>query len=477
MRIRTRTYTVQFLILLTLVMGIPASVEAGFIKEWQLKETAAAPVLVVGRVLGVQKGERVPEGSLPWKAETWTMTAGIQVLRVYPDSAEPVAAGRIPVSYFAYGPSVTTFTNGYPPPLPGIEAGQVLILPLQDNKSPASESWKLIADSGVGLVLPARAEIADSGPSPPTARAFLIREIANELSQGTPREVFSAAGYLSSEHENLSGELLPLLNFPKGDERQRWAEVAADFLAALGTPRPSVADLFSAKAEPKDWPAYPNLVVAQAALHELKASQETEDLLIRTWIAQAPLNAWGVATCLLQYADKATTTETLRQALRDDLAGSSYIAWTLVHAGHQATLPEALARALKVADRPGGDFTDLQGAAALLRDFGSDQDLTRLAALVRKYQTADRNFYNVLWQYATENGNPREARVLAVVLHDRRIVSGGTRYCDFALGVLEKAVGRQFGAGGETQKERDDAVSRALAWLESQGLSLPDRAN
>jgi hypothetical protein len=43
-------------------------------------------------------------------------------------------------------------------------------------------------------------------------------------------------------------------------------------------------------------------------------------------------------------------------------------------------LPEALARALKVADRPDGDPGDLQGAAALLRDYGSDQDLKQLAA-------------------------------------------------------------------------------------------------
>ena len=90
---------------------------------------------------------------------------------------------------------------------------------------------------------------------------------------------------------------------------------------------------------------------------------------------------------------------------------------------------------------------------------------------MRKYQIANQKFYQVLWQYATESGNPREARVLAVVLRDRRIVFDETRYCDFAVGVLEKAVGEQFGSGGKTIKERDDAISRALAWLESKGLS------
>ena len=163
--------------------------------------------------------------------------------------------------------------------------------------------------------------------------------------------------------------------------------------------------------------------------------------------------------------------ESLRQALRDDVVGSSYVAWTFAHAGHPTALPEALARALRVADRPKTDPTDLQGAAATLRDYGNDQQLKRLAELVRKYQTGDRNFYSMLWQSATEAGNPREARVLAVVLRDRRAAFDNIRYCDFAVGVLEKAVGQQFGSNGKTEKERDDAVTRALTWLKSHGVS------
>jgi hypothetical protein len=165
------------------------------------------------------------------------------------------------------------------------------------------------------------------------------------------------------------------------------------------------------------------------------------------------------------------TTETLRRALRDDLNGSSYIAWTFAHIGHQAVLNEALVRALKVADRPSGDLTDLQGAAMLLRDFGSDQQLDQLAGLVRKYQTQDREFYSPLWQWSTESDNPRAARVLAVVLRDRNPISKEMRVCDFAVGVLERATGQHFGAGGKILAERDAAVSRALAWIKGQGIA------
>ena len=66
---RIKTILEKFLIVLLLCT--PVGVRAGFIKVWQLKEIAAAPVLVVGRVLDVQKNERVPDGSLPWNAETW----------------------------------------------------------------------------------------------------------------------------------------------------------------------------------------------------------------------------------------------------------------------------------------------------------------------------------------------------------------------------------------------------------------------
>ncbi len=436
------------LLTILLLAAKPTEVEAGFMKIWQLKETAAAPVLVVGQVLSIQKGERVPNA----KAETWMMTAEFQVLRSY---GKPVAASTIKVHFLAYGPSVTQFVNGYPPPLPNLKPGQVLILPLQENKNPASELWQLTADSGADLTIPARAELTDSGPPPSTARAFLDREIANALTQGTPPEVSQVASYLAGQYEDLKGELMPLLDAAIGDNRPRWAEVATNLLAAQGIPRPSVADLLSAK-EPNDWRGR----LTQATLQKLKASPETDTLLIKTWIAEAPLHAWGSANSLLEYANNPVTTETLRQALQNDLAGSSYIAWTLAHNGHQANLQEAITRALKVADRPEADGSDLQGAAALLRDYGSDNDLKQLAALVRKYQTRNEKFYATLWQYATEDGNPREARVLAVVLQDRRIVFKETRYCDFARGVLEKAVGQNF-----------SDVPQALKWLKSQGLA------
>src|SRR5271169_4117832 len=87
---RSRMQTAPLLTVLLLLAAMPLVLQAGFVKVWQLQETAAAPVLVVGRVLGVRKVERLPEGSLPWKAETWAMTAEIEVLRSYTNAGEPL---------------------------------------------------------------------------------------------------------------------------------------------------------------------------------------------------------------------------------------------------------------------------------------------------------------------------------------------------------------------------------------------------
>lgn len=63
---RRATEMVPRIILAMLLLLAPAGVQAGFLKIWELKETAAAPVLVVGRVIDVKKIERVPDGSLAW---------------------------------------------------------------------------------------------------------------------------------------------------------------------------------------------------------------------------------------------------------------------------------------------------------------------------------------------------------------------------------------------------------------------------
>jgi hypothetical protein len=441
---------------------LPGSLQAAITTRWRLQDTAKAPVLVVGRVLGVEKGVRDAEVSLKQRRDVFDMTAEIQVLRSFTLGGATIAANRIRV-HFLWFPH-----TGVDLPLPGFETDQVVIVPLQENRNPATEVWRMTSEAGEDLILPTAALLPDEGPLPMTSAQFLFREIANALSRGTPAEMAGMGRYLAAQdmpgtEEDLAGGLMPLLEPILGADRQGWAKVTTNVMAGKGIPRPTIADLFAGKVQPFER----SMLLVQATLRKLGQSPETDALLIRTWIANAPWHAWGSGMSLVEYAKHPVATETLRRALTDDVPGSSGIAWTLVRNGNREVLPEALARALKVADRPAGDPGDLQGAAMLLRDFGSDQDLDQLAALVRKYQTLDRNFYGMLWQYATEAGNPRETRVLAVVLGDRSIVphssTEGFRVCDYALENLERAVGQTFGAG-------DAAIARAQAWLRSQGI-------
>lgn len=210
--------------------------------------------------------------------------------------------------------------------------------------------------------------------------------------------------------------------------------------------------------------------MARAALGKLGQTPETDALLIRTWIGNAPSEAWGAATSLVEFAKNPVTTETLRAALRNDVVGSAQIALFVARNGNREILADALARALRVADRPADGSPEVQSAGMLLSQFGSDQDLRRVAELVRKHQTLDRGFYMNLWQSVAV------PRVLAVVLQDRNEVTGRNpdhlRVCDYALSNLESATGQQFGSGAATAvAQRDEAIARAQAWLKSQGIT------
>ena len=447
---------------------------------WPLQDVAKkAPVLVVGRVLSVKKVGRNAEASSKGQTDIVDMTAEMEVLRSFTHGGETIAANRIRVGYLGVTP------NGSLSQWPILEPGQVLVFPLQENTNPTTVVWRMIAESGDGLIIPTAAALPDEGPLATTGMQFLLREIANALSRGTPSEMAEMGRYVGSRisfpYDNFSADLMRFLEPIIGNDRQGWAKVVTNVLAGRGAPRPTVSNLFSDKPlladkqPPYDWHAEQGMMLVRAALRKLGQSPETDALLIKTWFADAPWHAWGSGISLVEYAKNPVTTETLRQALKSDVVGSSSIAWTLVRNGNRDVLPEAVERALKLTDRPAADPGDLQGAAMLVRDYGSDQDLDQLAALVRKYQTLDRNFYGMLWQYATEAGNPREARVLAVVLSDRRVVpnssTAGFRVCDYALGELEKAVGQNFGGGAAGTAERDAAITKAQAWLKSQGIT------
>ncbi len=446
-------------------MLLPAVVvQARLSFPWPFSDEAKAPVLVVGRVVSVRNDGRDEAASAKAssgnvKRDIIAMSAEVEVLRSYTHGGETIAANRIRVRF------LDEPAAGFDAAPRLFEPGQVVAIPLQENARPES-LWRLTADSGIDLLIPVAASLKEDETPPATARLFLLREIANSLGRGTQSEAVRTGGYLARQDglpgdQGMAAELMTFLEPMIGADRQGWANVLTDLLAGKGIPRPTVADLFSNNIRPQQ----ESMILARAALGKLGQSPATNALLIRTWIGNAPAEAWGAAGSLAEYATNPVTTETLRAALRNDVAGSAQIALSVARNGNRDILADALARALRVADRPAEGVSELQSAGMLLGEFGSEQDLRRAVELVRKYQTLDRNWYSEMWQ--TVGMSKGGSRVLAVVLRDRDSVGGNNpdnlRVCDFALEDLERLTGQKFGVG-------DSAIARAQAWLRSQGI-------
>lgn len=231
------------------ILLLSVSSRAGLTTYWGLQDTAKAPVLVVGRVLSVEKGARDADVSFRQRRDVFDMTAQIEVLRSFTQGGGTIAANPIRVRFLWFPPT------GIDLPLPGFEAGQVVIVPLQENRNPATEVWRMTAESGEGLILPAAAELRDGGPPPATARLFLLREIANSLGRGTPSEAVRTGRYLATQDmtrgdQGIAGDLMVFLEPMLGSDRQGWANLLTNMLAGRGVPRPTVAQLFSNNIHP-----------------------------------------------------------------------------------------------------------------------------------------------------------------------------------------------------------------------------------
>ncbi|QOY88769.1 hypothetical protein [Paludibaculum fermentans] len=461
----------RFLSLLVVVACLPLVLPAKILFPWQLEDAEKAPVLVTGRVMAVLKGERLPTSATGWSDETWSRIAEIEVLRRFPDSEEGRSLGRMRVRFLAYSPAVHFRSIGSPPPLPDIQAGQVLILPLHDNRNQADEPWRLTHDSGGRLVIPVRADMSNAEPPPATARAFLDRELANTLSYGGAKEVFDLADYLADQERDLALELMPLLTARVGNDRLRWAEIGSNLVATQWVPSPSVAQMLGGEVDRRSSKYRERIYLMAEVLSKLGPGTDCEALLIQAWVDEAPVNAGRTGWALRNFAEHPLTIRLLREALQRDLEGTTKVAFVLASEGHTGILPNALSSALRVVDQADATGSELQNALELLQKYGTDAEWRKLAALVGKYQAKDEIRYRFLWYGSTVSGSEPGARVLAVVMADTRRTELGARYCDEALERLEKSMKRSFGSGGTTLAARDEAIARALAWLRVRRLA------
>jgi hypothetical protein len=77
----------------------------------------------------------------------------------------------------------------------------------------------------------------------------------------------------------------------------------------------------------------------------------------------------------------------------------------------------------------------------VIRYFGSDQQFSQLLDTIKQYQYRDRHRYDDLWSATVWSDNPRERKVLDILLVDQRADANGLRYSDIARGELTRLKG------------------------------------
>lgn len=210
--------------------------------------------------------------------------------------------------------------------------------------------------------------------------------------------------------------------------------------------------------------------IVEHATQRLSQFSEGDLLLATALLENMPLFP-GRRGPVLDLADEPALIAGLREGLREDVPGSMTLAYVLAQSGSVELLPEALARALRIADQPESHYNDVTAAGQLSLEFGNDEHLRAYAALVRKFQTEDQRFYRQLWVSATGEGSSNSAYTLAVVLEDQRTAYDDVRNCDNAVVYLERATGQSFrNAPDSSLAERDRAIERAFAWLRTEGI-------
>jgi hypothetical protein len=459
-------------LLLALIALLIELAKAPLIKQWQLEETATAPVLAVCQVDGVANDGLVPAGVLKWQIPTDYAFAELRVLRSFRQTGNisPRQGDRIRLQFYTYHERNAMRTGS--PIFPWFKKGDILVVPLQQNSTPSLSTWRLTADEGMSITVPTIRQPWRSEARPQSSMEFLFHELAGSLAYGSPDDAFRTASYLESQSSPiLKSQLMPLLEAAVASDEDRWIEIASSLLSSLGIPRPSVADFRSGKWRTGSRSLDGIDALIAAVLEKLPRSARTEEQLIYRLIDDAAVHYWGSAMSLIEFANQGALIEHLKRALSRRKPGTVYIAWTLVNSGQKAFLQEALAYAIQLIEQPGEGANDMQAACPLVRDYGTDAQFHRLLAAIRRYQHEDLQQYQTLFGYTLYSGKtPREQEIAGVLLEDKRPFGNEIRYCDLGLAEMNRMTGLQFGTVTGSIEARDQGVSRALAWLRSKEI-------
>jgi hypothetical protein len=207
---------------------------------WQLEKLAQAPILAT---CVVQETSRDSSALKPGHRVV-SAHATLRVLRSFPQLALREGE-QIRLDFDALPEGDLGMTG---PDVPNLTPGSVLVLPLKLNPSTSTDSWRLIANQGGGLVIPAALRTPPFAGQVTSRLDYVLREVASPLSDGTRTEVFAEASYLGRQDAaGYAAELMRLLESAVGVDQNRWALIAASLVGSQGVPRPTIADFYSGK--------------------------------------------------------------------------------------------------------------------------------------------------------------------------------------------------------------------------------------
>jgi len=323
------------------------------------------------------------------------------------------------------------------PDVPPLQSGSVFVVPLKPNPKPESDVWRLIADEGIGTVIPAIEHQVSFPVKAKNKKNYLLQEVAAALSAGTREGVLREASYLTWQTTNgYAAEIMKLLGSAMNDDAERWALVTASLVSATGIPRPTIADFMSGRYEALGtrWPgSLPEMLVRRVA-----ETSDGREKLIHQFLNISDLNDWGTGIALQEFAHAPSLIKQLSSMLEQRRPGSLYVAYDVMKVGQRAIVATAIDTAFAYVNGASKHQSDIQAACWVIRDFGTDEQYKRFLGDIKRYQYLDQKRYDELWRNTIWSDNERERAVLDILLADQRMYSDNLRYSDVAKGELSR---------------------------------------
>jgi hypothetical protein len=439
---------------------IVAAAETGVIAPLTIDQLASAPTIAVCRVERVTQGPLLPptpKGDPAGVARRCTAT--LRVLRAMPSLTVP----QISLDEYCAGPNYRGI-NGHPT-YPGLQTGRTYVLPLKI----ASDRWRLIADEGWGLVVPA-IEAEPGGGPPASKHDFIVREIINALMHGSHADRYQFSMFMQFRSApELDDEIMDRLSTALPDGDPRWLDITTALLSTMGIPRQG-SDEFAAGNDPTPIFTFANNRLAARTLRKVPPAQRREGI-IREMLEFSAVHVWGTTVTLVpEFKDDPLLLELLPGYIERGQKGALEVACSLVASGNSAFLDETLNAALRVLRASDSDPIEIGSACTLVVRRGSDEQFKEYLRIMKDAKARNKGLYSQMYQIAWTDKSPRIVKILALLLDDERrwSPSSDLRSCDFGGTLLQKVSGVNFGYKEwekMPQPLRNAALERARAWM------------